>query len=263
MTPRTTLVAALLLALVALAGCIPDAQPLAVLSAPATHGPAPLEVAFDLSLSRSIMEGPLAFYIDFGDGTEPLMGTNLEPEVAHTYEEEGTFLATLLVTDAAGRQSSDALPVSVSTSPPDMGLDVGMLAPSFVTQSVNGETFILSENRGSVILLDFWGAWCAPCRRSLPHLQELVDAYGEEGLVVVLVSTDESRSTAQQYLTSNGYTDFTCVWEEGGKRENPIVALYEMTDKGIPRTFVLDRQGIIRFVGHPNHLTGGAIESLL
>ncbi|UCF09677.1 MAG: redoxin domain-containing protein [Candidatus Bipolaricaulota bacterium] len=263
MTTRSALALVLVLGAILLAGCLPDAQPLAVLSAATTHGPAPLEITFDLSLSRSASGEPLAFRLDFGDGSEPYLGAILEPTVSHVYSEEGTFLAQLMVTDTAGRHAGDALPVSVSASPPPMGLEVGMLAPSFVADTVTGESFTLSESRGSVVLLDFWGAWCAPCRRSLPHLQGLYDSYGERGLVVVLVSTDESLNVAEQYLTTNGYTDFVCVWEEGGKRANPIVSLYEMTDKGIPRTFVLDRQGIIRYVGHPDHLSGDAIETLL
>jgi len=244
-------------------GCLPEEGPVAVLSAGATHGEAPLTVAFDLSLCRSAAGESLTFRLDFGDGGDALTGSDLEDVVPHVYETTGQFIARLVVTDARGQQSATSLPITVSSDAPTIGLEVGMLAPDFETTTLDGERLILSETRGSVVLLDFWGAWCAPCRRSLPHLQSLLRAFADEGLVVILVSTDSNAADAEQYLTTNGYSDLICVWEAGGKQGNAIVQLYEMVGRGIPRTFVLDRQGIIRYVGHPSGLSGDAIATLL
>ena len=60
-------------------------------------------------------------------------------------------------------------------------------------------------------------------------------------------------------------TRFTSVWEPGGKAGNPIAQLYGVSgnDVGIPRTYVIDRQGVIRFVGHPSDLSSDLIEALL
>jgi hypothetical protein len=55
------------------------------------------------------------------------------------------------------------------------------------------------------------------------------------------------------------------VWEPGGKSGSPLTQLYGVATSlvGIPRTFVLDRQGVIRYVGHPNELSLDLVESLL
>jgi thiol-disulfide isomerase/thioredoxin len=252
----------LLLLAATFVACTPDGKPVAMLSAQTTHGAAPLSVAFDLSLCRSVGGEPLRLYLDFGDGTEITTCEDPSELVPHLYEEGGEYTARVVAVDVRGRQAEAELPITVSLDPA-IGVEVGMRAPDFEAETVDGGRLALSDARGSVVLLDFWGAWCAPCRRSLPHLQSLLDAFQDDGLQVILVSTDPRPSDAELYLTANGYDDLVCVWAPGGKRGNPIVELYEMAGKGIPRTFVLDRQGIIRYVGHPNHLTGDAIETLL
>jgi peroxiredoxin len=219
-------------------------------------------VAFDLSLCRAADGSALNFHLDFGDGADAWVGGESEPIVPHIYEQGGDYTARLLVTDQDGRWSTSSLPITVAVDP-EIGLELGMRAPDFEADTVEGSRLRLSNTRGSVVLLDFWGAWCAPCRRSLPHLQSLLDAFEDDGLVVILVSTDNNISDAQQYLTENNYTDLNCVWAPGGKRGSPIVELYDMAGRGIPKTFVLDRQGIIRYIGHPSNLSGSAVETLL
>src|ERR1700720_2855448 len=58
----------------------------------------------------------------------------------------------------------------------------------------------LAEFRGSVVYLDFWASWCAPCRQSFPWMQTMQDAYGAEGLRVVAVNVDQYRADAEQFL---------------------------------------------------------------
>ena len=261
-TLRTGLCGVLAVAVGLMAGCLPGAEPTAVLSAATTYGEAPLAVGFDLSLSGAAASDAIRFVLDFGDGSVMMDGVDLQAPIEHVYATGGTYVARLVLTDEYGRRSEAYLPITVS-QPPPTGLAVGMLAPDFEASTIYGESLLLSDTRGSVVLLDFWGAWCAPCRRSLPHLQQLYDTYGDDGLLVVLVSTDPTVVESRDYLEANGFGDLVCVWAAGGKLASPIVELYQMADQGIPRTFVLDRQGLIRYVGHPKHLSGEAIETLL
>ena len=54
-------------------------------------------------------------------------------------------------------------------------LSVGCVAPDIVGKDLDGREFRLSEYRGKVVMLDFWGHWCPPCRQMYPHEQHIVD----------------------------------------------------------------------------------------
>jgi peroxiredoxin len=99
----------------------------------------------------------------------------------------------------------------------------------------------------------------------LPHLDSLIRTYASRGLVGVIVGTDIKEADAVNYLTQQELTRFTSVWEPGGKSGSPVAKLYGVSgdDVGIPRTYVIDRQGVIRFVGHPSDLTRAMVEAIL
>jgi len=255
-----------LVALVALSGCrLFQVDPVAVLASSVVSGPAPLTIGFDLSYSMHPKGRPLTYTLEFGDGSEPDSGAEFGIIVQHTYEEGGVYEATLTVTDDDGGQATASLTITVSDEGPAEGIAVGMTAPDFTAHTTDGGEFTLSDARGEVVLLDFWGAWCNPCRNSLPHLDEILTTYGANGLIAVLVSTDAVEQDSIDYLAQNGYTDFVSVWEPGAKY-TPIAELYGVLSGGsvgIPHTFVLDRQGVIRWVGHPLNLQPEFVESLL
>ena len=257
---------ALLVALVALSGCrLFQVDPIAVLASSIVSGPAPLTIGFDLSYSVHPKGRPLSYVLDFGDGSEPVSGAEFGIIVHHTYEVGGVFEALLTVTDDDARRATSSLTITVSDDGPPVGTEVGMTAPGFTAHTTDGGEFTLSDTRGQVVLIDFWGAWCTPCRSSLPHLADLVAAYGSEGVTAVLVSTDAVEQDSIDFLARNGYTDFVSVWEPGAKY-TPIAELYGVLSGGpvgIPHTFLLDRQGVIRWVGHPLNLLPASIEALL
>jgi peroxiredoxin len=242
-------------------GCTLNHAPLAILSAPSVSGAAPFEAVFDLSYSSDPNGDAVSYTLDFGDGTEPVIGTDFRLIVHHTYDAGGTFLARLTVVDSEGNSSSDRLTITVNAEGPPVGLLVGKTAPDFTAHTTSGRKTALSEYRGEVVLVDFWGAWCPPCRARMPHLQDLHDQFAGEGFVIFLVSTDLDKQDAIDFLTSNGYTDFISVWEPGYKSQNPIAQLYQVNR--FPHTFLLDRQGVIRYAGHPDDLPSALIESLL
>lgn len=246
---------------VGLAGCLLNRPPIAVLNAPVISGSAPLEIPFDLSYCGDPDGDKIVYVLDFGDESEPINGEAFNIIVHHTYHAGGAFTATLTVADAQGNEANDQLSITVSDAGPPVGLDVGETAPDFTAHTTDGQEITLSEYRGFVVLIDFWGAWCPPCRSRMPHLQDLYDQYASQGLVVLLVSTDREKQDAIDFLSQNGYTDFVSLWEPGYKSQNPIAALYEV-DR-FPHTFLLDRQGVIRYVGHPDYLAPEIIEGLL
>ena len=259
-------IAAILCVLTTLSGCqLFQVDPIAVLTSTAISGPAPLTVDFDLSYSLHPKGRPLVYRLDFDDGSEPDTGSEFGIIIPHTYEAPGIYDAVLTVTDDTGRSATSTLRITISDDGPPVGTGLGMTAPDFTAPTTDGVEFTLSETRGQVVLLDFWGAWCPPCRRSLPHLADLVTTYAADGLLGILVSTDAVKQDSIDYLADNGYTDFVSLWQPGAKY-TPIAELYGVLSGGpvgIPHTFLLDRQGVIRWVGYPLDLLPAMVEALL
>jgi peroxiredoxin len=247
-----------------LAGCDGGTDPVAVLAAAVVTGPAPLDVAFDLSHTVHPMDRPMTFELAFGDTGAPQTGSEFDVAIHHTYE-TGTYEAVLTVVDSQGVIATDWVAITVDDSGPPIGILVGETAPDFTAHTTDAGTVTLSSLRGSIVLLDFWGAWCPPCRATLPHLDSLVRTYASRGVVGVVVGTDVKEEDSAAYLADNELTRFVSVWEPGGKSGNAIAQLYGVSsgDVGIPRTYVIDRQGVIRFVGHPSDLTRDMVEALL
>jgi peroxiredoxin len=252
--------------LFSLSGCFRPSVPIAVLSSAVVSGPAPLDVSFNLSNSEQPDGRAVAFTLSFGDASDTASGTDLGIAVHHTYVAGGVYTATLTITDDRGKQGIDQLTITASEDGPPVGTNVGQTAPDFTAPTTDGGEITLSDVRGSVVLLDFWGVWCTPCRQSLPHLDDLATRYGDDGLVVILVSTDPVEQTSTDYLSENEYDRFVSVWEPGAKY-TPVAQLYGVLSGGsvgIPHTILIDRQGVIRFRGHPTlDLDDATVEALL
>lgn len=75
----------------------------------------------------------------------------------------------------------------------------GALAPDFRLADLNGRALNLSSYRGKVVLLDFWATWCVPCREETPHLVDLQNKYGSQGLQVIGVSMDDGPEPVRDF----------------------------------------------------------------
>jgi len=62
-------------------------------------------------------------------------------------------------------------------------------AKDFSKKDKNGTTISLSSLKGKYVLLDFWGSWCAPCRKNNPHLKKLYQAYKDQGFEILGIRT--------------------------------------------------------------------------
>jgi len=142
----------------------------------------------------------------------------------------------------------------------DYGSEVGDVAYDFQVRSVDGNEVVLSHLRGQVVLIEFWASWCGPCRTSMPHISNLLEAFHEDGLTVIAVSADSTQQAAEQYLHSNGYDGFVSIWEPRDK-ETRIIRTYEID--WIPRSVVVDKQGVVRYNGHAMDLKADFIANLL
>lgn len=126
------------------------------------------------------------------------------------------------------------------------------VAPDFSLMNLDGEVVTLSDLRGKVVVIDFWATWCSPCLKSFPSLHAVVERNEELGVVLLLVSLDKTAERARDYLVENGYATDNVLWESlDAARE--VKNLFGVV--GIPRTFIIDRDGFIQYSGHPGKLT--------
>jgi thiol-disulfide isomerase/thioredoxin len=69
----------------------------------------------------------------------------------------------------------------------------GAFAPEIALPSVKGDTIRLSSTRGKIVLVDFWAAWCPPCRQESPYLNQAYDKFSKKGFEIYQVSLDRTR----------------------------------------------------------------------
>jgi thiol-disulfide isomerase/thioredoxin len=116
----------------------------------------------------------------------------------------------------------------------------------------DGHPVRLNDLAGKVVLLDFWGTWCPPCRAEFPHIAALGDEYRDRPDFQLLAVScggesgedPQSLRTATQEFLDDRKLDMATYSDPGGftRREVDKVAGFE----GYPSTLVLDRQGVIR-----------------
>jgi len=138
----------------------------------------------------------------------------------------------------------------------DIGLDLGGLdfgvesagaktfppgepAPSFSLENLNGNRVSLADQRGKIVLVDFWATWCGPCLKELPHIQQLHEEYRERGLMVLAISTDSQTEKVLPFVEKEGYT-FPVLYAD-----SQVQTAYGV--RGIPAVYLIDRQGFLRF----------------
>jgi thiol-disulfide isomerase/thioredoxin len=241
-----------------LTGCLAkNAAPVASFIRSPASGPSPLSTFFDASSSYDPDGTILTHRWRFGDGF-----TGTGKTATHTYATPGSYEVRLTVTDDQGATGSTVRMITVLDPAKEIpvGTQIGNLAPEFTLKDLQGESVSLSDFRGEIVLLDFWASWCPPCRYSMPHLDELRERYRTEGLVVVAISLDQNMEDISAFLEENGYSDMVVLWESQ-KAAQAVKTLYGVS--GIPHTFVIDRQGIIRYSDHPIRLRDRDIEPWL
>ena len=140
-----------------------------------------------------------------------------------------------------------------------VGITVGKSAPDFTLEDLDGNSVSLHQFRGHVVILDFWASWCAPCRASMPTLDKFASEYHDKGLVMIGVSLDRSSSDASSFLKQNNYHRLIALW--GSVSASQAVAR-QYGVSGIPHTFVIDPNGVIRFSDHPMRLTNSVLDKL-
>ena len=117
----------------------------------------------------------------------------------------------------------------------------GAVAPEIGLKDRGGKVVQLSQLKGSVVLVDFWASWFAPCREELPVLEALYQKYRDKGLVIVGVGQDSDVAKMQKFLRATQLS-FPIVHDPEG-----VVAKRYAPPK-MPSSYIIDRKGLVRHV---------------
>lgn len=120
---------------------------------------------------------------------------------------------------------------------------IGVIAPDFTQNDVNGKPVTLSSFRGKYVLIDFWASWCGPCRQESPNLVKAYNKYKDKNFTILGVSLD--RSTGKNDWL-NAIKNDGLAWTQVSDLNfwsNKVAVLYFIVQ--IPSNFLLDPQGKI------------------
>ena len=117
-------------------------------------------------------------------------------------------------------------------------------APALQLKDPAGKVFTLSDQRGKVVLVDFWASWCGPCRKSLPELDALQTRFASQGVKVVGISLDAEEGDATAFLEKVPVR-FTVLHDPVGQSGEAFAVV------AMPTSFLIDQEGRIaaRFEG--------------
>lgn len=129
--------------------------------------------------------------------------------------------------------------------------EVGHPAPDFELPDLDGTPVRLSSLRGRPVVVNFWATWCVPCRAEMPAIQSAYERHRAQGLEVLAVNLLEDEQAIRPFLHELDLTLPVLL-----DRDGAVARDYRVT--GLPSTFFIDRDGVIRDIQ-----VGALLESTL
>ena len=125
-----------------------------------------------------------------------------------------------------------------------------LIAPEFTLADLDGNWVSLKELKGKVVLLNFWGTWCGPCRQEIPAFIKLTEKYKKDGLEIVGITLTSGSPENIQSFSDKWGINYTLLTDIEGNETQVVTAKYGQATgqriTGIPTTFIIDREGYIR-----------------
>jgi len=125
-------------------------------------------------------------------------------------------------------------------------LIAGKVAPEIAGEDLDGKALKLSDYRGKVVVLNFWGTWCGPCMAMVPKDNEMVKRFQGQPFAFLGVCNDYDREKVKKSVLAKGI-NWLSWWDGGDDRTGPIAEAWHIASW--PRLFILDQRGVIRYTG--------------
>jgi len=154
----------------------------------------------------------------------------------------GALLAVVLLSGWASSGNSGVTDVGGTASAVLYAAGHRPLAPEFTGTTLTGSRLKLSSYRGTVVVLNFWGSWCAPCRQEAPALAVAAQQYRPAGVAFVGVDVRDTTASAEAFAHDFGIT-YPSVSDPGSVITLDFTAVVPIA--GTPTTLVIDRTGHI------------------
>jgi peroxiredoxin len=111
-------------------------------------------------------------------------------------------------------------------------------APGFTLSTLDGQEVSLQQYRGKVIFLNFWATWCIPCREEMPAMEQLHQAFQQQGLAMLAVNLKESPDKVKAFFDQHRLS-YTALLDESGS------VFRDYTVMGLPTTYLISREGTL------------------
>ncbi|RIV36102.1 TlpA family protein disulfide reductase [Micromonospora radicis] len=116
-------------------------------------------------------------------------------------------------------------------------------APGIAGQLLTGEDYDVAGQRGQVVVVNFWGSWCAPCRAEADDLENTYQATKDSGVTFLGINVQDSRDKAIAFEEAYGVS-YPSIFDPGSR----LALAMDIPPNTIPATVVLDREGRIAVV---------------
>lgn len=142
-----------------------------------------------------------------------------------------------------------------------VGYSVGDICPDFTVPLIGSdESFTLSEQRGRIVVINFWATWCGPCVKELPHFETLAENYRDELTVIAISQDDETEyPRLPEFIANKDWKNALYATDSADAISGSSVFQAIGCSDALPVTLILDKDGVII------HRTTGSItyEALL
>ena len=152
-----------------------------------------------------------------------------------------TLYLTGLHTDVAAFAQRMVLATGIANPNTEISDEKTKAAYDFTLDELDGETLNFEDLKGKVVFINFWATWCAPCVAEMPSIDNLYEIYQDNPEVVFIMINVENKEDKVRKVLKKKKFSFSTYFPNATQ----IPKVYE--SKGIPTTFVLDKEGFIAY----------------